>query len=115
MKKIKKLLGLLGEAKAAQFLIEKGFRIIEKNLQYPIGEIDIIAEKNSTLFFFEVKMRSSDKFGEGWEAVDKRKFQRIQKCAETYIELNNWDKDVQIAVISILRTRKTFQIKLFPV
>ena len=43
--------GRVGEAVAAQFLVRKGFRIIERNYRKPWGEIDIIAEKGAVVRF----------------------------------------------------------------
>lgn len=109
----KKKLGLFGEEKAVRFLLENNYTILERNLRSPFGEIDIVAQKEDQIYFFEVKTRSSLQFGEGWEAVTKRKFQRIFKTAETYIQSKNLDKDVHFGVISILHTKKGWKTDLF--
>jgi putative endonuclease len=112
----KRSFGKWGENKAACFLREKGFQILEQNLRYSFAEVDIIAQKNNILFFCEVKARNSSRYGEGWESVGERKIQRIQKAAETYIVDRNYsDKDVRIAVISILRTGGKETIRFLPV
>ena len=56
----KKNLGDKGEEIAASFLQTKKFQIIERNYRFgKIGEIDIIARKENTIIFFEVKNRNS--------------------------------------------------------
>ncbi len=49
-------LGEFGEEKACEYLIKKGYKIIERNFRRPFGEIDIIAKApDKTLVFVEVK------------------------------------------------------------
>lgn len=45
------------------------------------GEIDLIMQDAETLVFVEVKYRSKSDYGMPFEAVDKRKMQRIHKTA----------------------------------
>ena len=106
MKKKNQSLGFWGENKAAAYLESSGYSILRRNVRYPFCEIDIIAEKNNTLYFIEVKTRTTDRFGEGFESVSPRKIQKIQKAAETYMQIEKLDKDVQIAILSILRAKE---------
>ena len=60
-KNLNTLIGSQNEAKAMEFLIEEGFRIIEQNYYArKLGEIDIIAIKNDVLHFIEVKSAQAD-------------------------------------------------------
>lgn len=81
----KKLLGSIGEKKAARFLKKKGFKIIEKNYVCPFGEIDLIGLYADFLVFIEVKSRADNSFGEASEAVDEFKQQRYRKSATMYL------------------------------
>ncbi len=47
--------GDLGEEIAFNYLNSNGFVVSERNYWRPWGEIDLIAEKNGSVFFFEVK------------------------------------------------------------
>jgi putative endonuclease len=48
--------GKLGENKACEYLVDKGFKVIERNYKENWGEIDIIAiAPDKTLVFVEVK------------------------------------------------------------
>jgi len=78
--------GREGERKAEKFLRKKGYQIIAKNYRTPVGEIDIIAQKNEVLVFIEVKKRSSSKFGTGAEAVTAQKQNKIIRSAQLYMK-----------------------------
>ena len=87
--------GSIYEERAAEFL--------EKNYHGKHGEIDLIALKDRQIVFIEVKYRETSKYGDGVEAVDKRKAVRIYKTAEEYLIKNHIvDHDVRFDCISYL-------------
>ncbi len=82
------------EKLAAKFLTENGYEIIEKNWRAGRREIDLIAVKDKTVVFVEVKGASSQKFGHPSERVDQKKQDNLIKAAEQYIiakDLNGYD------------------------
>lgn len=90
---------------ATKYLSDNGYKILEKNFFTKIGEIDIIAtEEDDVLCFIEVKYRKSKNFGEGLEAVDKKKQRRIYNSARIYMCLNHIkeDRKCRFDVVSIL-------------
>ena len=58
--------GKWGEDVAVNYLLERGFEILARNWRHEHKEIDIIAQKDNTLYFVEVKTRH----GEEWKAED---------------------------------------------
>jgi len=82
----KRLLGQEGEERAAQFLIQKGYRILERNYRTRSGEIDLIALHKDEVVFVEVKTRTSDSFGAPELAVNSRKQRSMIKAALGYIK-----------------------------
>lgn len=80
----KSSLGRKMEEKAAFYLEEKGFEILEHNFKCDLGEIDLIAEERGCLVFIEVKYRSSNGQGDPAEAVDRKKQRRISKASDYY-------------------------------
>ena len=78
------------EDKSIETLVKEAYKILERNYQNRFGEIDIIAEKNKEIVFVEVKYRRTNKFGYGYEAVDKRKIMKILKLANYYIQLKKY-------------------------
>ncbi len=86
--------GQLGEALAAKYLLENGYRLVMTNFKVPIGrntngaqvtgEIDIIAFDGETLCYIEVKTRSSSEFAGPLAAVTLRKQRQITRTARVY-------------------------------
>ena len=72
------------ENQAAQYLQQKGFRILEHNFYSHCGEIDLVAKDKDYLVFVEVKYRKNDRGGHPLETVDVRKQRRVCRTAEYY-------------------------------
>jgi len=108
--------GRLGEEYAVGFLTRKGYVILQRNYRTPQGEIDLIALKEKTLVFIEVKTRSSLHFGEGFEAVNTAKQQRMRLLASLYLQRHNHHhSSVRFDVISLQVSEqgKVTQVKHF--
>ena len=98
----KKLLGKVGEDKAAQYLKKKGIKVLERNYKNHFGEIDIIAKDGEYTVFIEVKTRTSDDFGTPSEAVDYRKRQKYGLIAKSYLAAKGlFDTAVRFDVIEV--------------
>jgi len=80
--------GKLGEDLARQYLIKKGYKILTSNFRSRFGEIDIIATKNSTLVFVEVKLKIGEETGQPEEMINHKKTNQIQKMAEIFLQKN---------------------------
>ena len=83
-----KSLGDRGEDAAAKFLKRRGFHILARSLDSPLGELDIVAVDGRTVVFVEVKTRRSDDAGRASEAIDQRKEQRMTQAALAYLNPN---------------------------
>lgn len=99
-----KELGFLAEGIARHYLIKKGYKILGANYKLRFGELDIIAQKENKIIFFEVK--ALKKFYEGFEPelrVDYKKKSKLINLATAYI-LNRkmTDRDWQIDIISVV-------------
>jgi putative endonuclease len=95
----KKTLGQWGEGVATLFLESKGYTICARNFRTSHGEIDIVASKESALFFIEVKTRSSHTFAYPEDSVTLRKQAHMLSAAEEYLQEypesgDNWQFDV---------------------
>lgn len=77
----KDVLGRRGEDHAADYVSAAGFTLVERNWRCDDGEVDIVAIDGDDIVFIEVKTRSSTRFGTPFEAVDARKFVRMQRVA----------------------------------
>ncbi len=80
-----RLLGRWGEALAAEYLREKGFRILAAGWRCRFGEIDLIAADREYLCFVEVKLRKSSAYGSAGAFVDRRKQEKLRVTAQMYL------------------------------
>lgn len=96
-------LGDRGEIIAGAFLSEKGYKILDKKVRAPFGELDLVAQNKDVLVFVEVKTRSSEQFGAPEEAVNAQKQKQMVKLAEWYAQKNTLSKmKMRFDVIAIL-------------
>ena len=96
-----KKIGEWGERLAAEFLIKKGYEVIEKNYRFSHGEIDLIVRREELLVFVEVKARSRPYYGYPEEAVNHYKIKIITNVAEEYIFKTDWQGGVRYDIIAI--------------
>lgn len=107
-------IGKKGEKIAQEFLIQKGFKIIETNYQKRSGEIDIIAKdpKYNEYVFIEVKTRQNLSFGFPEEAVGEDKISKIIETAEQWFEEKNIPSpEWRVDIISINWSEKNPKIE----
>lgn len=98
-----KEIGAKGELLAKDFLVSKGYQIIELNKRFSrFCEIDIIALEKDVLVFVEVKTRSSNLCGSGLEAITKNKYENIKTGVFSYLQENPQFKKYRIDAISIM-------------
>ncbi len=111
-----KHLGQWGEVTAGNYLINKGYMILDRNYRTAIGELDIIAQKNGVLVFVEVKTRdaiNADHFLPE-ESVNRHKQSKLKKLAEIYINNHRYkdDQEWQIDVISVILDKSTKKVTI---
>jgi putative endonuclease len=106
----KSQIGQFGEDKAAEFLAQQGFKILERNYRQKWGEIDIVALKDKTVRFIEVKTvtrhpatATKDDY-EPEDNIHPWKRKRLRRAIETYLlakEEEMGDDDWQVDVIAV--------------
>jgi len=106
--------GREGEEIARDYLIKKGFKLIESNYSNKLGEIDIVMSDKDWLVFVEVKLKVGDKFGHPEEMINKNKLSRIKRIAEGFLVLespiaNKFEKYRIDAVCIVLNEDKTVE------
>ena len=94
--------GKLGEELAVNYLIEKGYEILERNWRNIHKEIDIIARDGKDLVVVEVKTRQNDENGEPDLAVTRQKQTRLISAANAYLFQNSLDINTRFDIISII-------------
>ena len=92
----KRQTGSAYEQLAAEYLKEKGCRILKMNYRNRFGEIDLIGKDGADLVFFEVKERKTGQAGSAAEAVTFSKQKKICAVSDTYRCLEKVSPDTQI-------------------
>ena len=95
-------LGRTGERLAAEALMSKGYRILERNFRCRQGEIDLVAEDEQDIIFVEVKTRRGVSFGLPEDAVTIRKRRKLVEVASNYLDLHTCsDRSWRIDVVAV--------------
>ena len=90
----RRALGAAGEEAVAQWYIVAGYSVVARNWRVRTGEIDLVARRDATIVFCEVKTRRGDGFGMPAEAVTFRKQARLRKLAVQWLADNRARADV---------------------
>ena len=94
--------GQASELQAEQFLVAKGYRILDRNVRTFLGELDLVAEDQGVVVFVEVKGRTTEAFGGALLAVDHRKRVKLTKLAAQYLAQRHWsDKECRFDVVLV--------------
>ena len=81
----RRAVGTAGEDAVAVWYGESGYSVIDRNWRVRGGEIDVIARRDATLVFCEVKTRRGNGFGTPAEAVTFRKQTRLRRLAVQWL------------------------------
>lgn len=82
-------LGQSGEQVAADYLEDRGIRVIDSNWRCSSGEIDIVALDGQELVIVEVKTRRSRRYGDPLEAITRAKLLRLRTLAVLWAREHN--------------------------
>lgn len=92
--------GNKGEKEATEYLIDKGYKVLERNLRLFCGEIDILAEDKKTIVVVEVKTVRGGGFGLAQELVRWKKQKKLKLLGRA-IEQQYPDRSIRIDVIGV--------------
>lgn len=97
----RRTLAAQGEDAAARWYRRRGAQILQRNVRYPVGEIDLIVrEPSGDTVFVEVKTRSSEAFGAA-ESVTAWKLVKMRRAMSRWLS-ENPAGSVRIDVVSIV-------------
>ncbi|MDP2655858.1 MAG: YraN family protein [bacterium] len=101
-----KEVGNLGESVACEYLKRHGFKIRDRNYVKKTGELDVIAEKENTLHFVEVKTVLAEEFplaeNKGEDVYDpslnlhQAKVRKVARTGEWYVLEKKWEGEWQV-------------------
>jgi len=103
--------GRYGEGLALEYLLKKGYELVDQNYAIEIpfkGEIDLIMRDKDRLVFIEVKYKYDDRFGIPEEMIDKNKLSKVKRIAQIYVVLEKpKEEKFRIDAVCILRDKLT--------
>ena len=103
--KTRKEVGVIGEKVAAEYLKRHGFFIRDRNFVRKTGELDLIAEKENTLHFVEVKtilaynFLSEKSSGDDYDPslnLHETKIRKVARTGEWYVLEKKWEGEWQV-------------------
>ena len=96
-------IGTEGEKVIAQHLQQKGYTLLVCNYRGKRGEIDLIAKKNNTVHFIEVKTMLHISWENISYIVDIKKQRKITQTAKQFIlenrQYNSMDMQFDVAIL----------------
>lgn len=81
-------LGVAAEDLTCDYLVERGYAIVGRNVRVGRLEIDIIAKRGPLAVFCEVRSRRSDRWMTPAQSVDPGKVRRIRQAAAVWLKSN---------------------------
>lgn len=115
--------GQLGENIACRYLVENGYKVIERNFRKKWGELDIIAiAPDKTLVFVEVKTvrdvgRETNETILAEDQLTQAKLRKLKRTASLYAghrpELIDDNKGWRIDLIALTINDKSYVIKQY--
>jgi len=82
--------GRRAEEAVAIYLEELGYKIVDTNWKTKWCEIDIVAQKDKTVYFVEVKYRNNPDQGSGFEYITASKQRQMGFAADLWAAKNRW-------------------------
>jgi len=82
--------GRAAEKAAANYLEQLGYKILQQNWRTRWCEIDLVAAKGNTIYFVEVKYRSTSAYGAGLDYITPKKLQQMIFAADFWQAKYNW-------------------------
>ncbi len=111
-------LGRRGETLAADVLARHGYSIVTRNWYCAEGEVDIVAERNGELTFFEVRTRRGKAYGTPEQSVRPQKRARMVAVARRYVseEVEALDVAWHLGLVAVQMDRRgrVVRITVYP-
>jgi uncharacterized protein (TIGR00252 family) len=103
------LSGRKSEEVIVGYLARRGYKILSQNWRTRRCEIDIIAQKGSTIYFIEVKSRSTALQGRALDYITPQKQRQMQFAAEVWVARQGWQGHYSLGVAGVDRSLKKIE------
>ena len=95
-------LGKEGEEIACDYLLHKGYTLLDRNYRFQKAEVDLIFKDGSQLVFVEVKTRESSYLVEPRLLISRSKQKQIVKASDFYLKDKELDLESRFDVVIIV-------------
>lgn len=109
----KKQTGNRGETATADYLVQRGCKILARNWHCRYGELDIIAVKDDIIAFVEVKTRRPNSLVSPAAAVDYRKQRKVIRSAQAYLCAHSCDLQPRFDVSAVTVENGNYRIDYY--
>lgn len=93
--------GSKAEVAAANYLANKGFKIVDQNWRTRQCEIDIVAERKQVMHFVEVKYRHTAGQGHGLDYITPQKLKQMRFAANIWVADHKWQSDYCLSAVEV--------------
>jgi putative endonuclease len=111
-------LGRRGETLAAEALTKRGYAVLTRNWRCPHGEVDLIAQRGSDLYFIEVRTRRSVTNPGPEQSLTPQKYARMELVARAYLGTQPQGPDVtwhvSFVAVAMDRAGRLHRITFYP-
>ena len=97
-------LGKWGEDMALAYLLDQGYRLLDRNWHQGHRDLDLIMQQDDTLVIVEVKTRRNNLFMDPEQTVDALKMLSLSKAANAYIRLHRISLNIRFDIVAITGT-----------
>ncbi len=95
------------ETACYHYLKSHGLKLVERNFNCRLGEIDLIMTEKKMLIFIEVRYRKNSDFGDGLASITSTKQNKLRKTAELYLQQNSQYTNARFDVVSMSKNTQT--------
>ena len=97
-------LGKWGEDVALAYLLDQGYRLLDRNWHQGHRDLDLIMQQDDTLVIDEVRTRRNNLFMDPEQTVDALKMLSLSKAANAYIRLHRISLNIRFDIVAITGT-----------
>jgi putative endonuclease len=102
-----------GEEIALQYLMTKGYKILDAKWHYGHLELDIVAMEGQELVIVEVKSRSGLPYEFPADALSEKKIKMIVEAADAYIQLHDLACETRFDLVTVIFHGENYELEHF--
>lgn len=107
-------LGAFGETYATHFLRRRGYQILDRNVRFPCGEIDIVARDDDQLIFVEVKSRRSTIHALPEDSITDERMGHLESAIDAYLSGRDLPYRIEVIAIEINTSGRVSRCAIVP-